>query len=336
MSETLAQFFSNKPRLEVATRNLTFNKKLRRLVGQTIEKLHETTSPRDLADKVLKEINTPRNLAFLYGEEKLKSVDRIPFVYSRLELPIKLSCEAFTGIVSRSLFETQMMWQKSYITSKHKTLCGNLDVSLAPQKDMNRVYVTNGNVEVAMIQDIAPMTFLDEDVKDRHKYSKPQLATLIKLSEEHVLFLFSSKNDGLQRRFQIPFERVKNFTFKSLNDGYQQDGLQVVPKDLSGMEFEVSTYGEVVGEKRKGVNAPIWCFDQTNRGRQGDQGVQGRKGESGKDTQFGIRAGSLQLQLLEKGKRLVASKADYESALKDGTGWILPMNTSLIKSWSKS
>ena len=173
-------------------------------------------------------------------------------------------------------------------------------------------------------------------IRSDHKYSKPQLATFIKLSEEHVLFLFSSKNDGLQRRFQIPFERVKNFTFKSLNDGYQQDGLQVVPKDLSGMEFEVSTYGEVVGEKRKGVNAPIWCFDQTNRGRQGDQGAKGRQGESGKDTQFGIRAGSLRFQLLEKGKRLVSSKADYESALKDGTGWILPMNTSLIKSWSKS
>ena len=336
MSQTLAQYFADRPRLEVATRNLTYNKKLRRLVAQTIEKLHETTSPRDLADKVLKEINTPRNLTFLYGEERIKSVDRTSFVYERLELPIKLCCEAFTGVISKSLFEVQMMFQKSYICGKHKNIGNNFDISLAPLKDMNRVYVTGSDTQVAIIDNVAPMAFLDEDVKDRHKYSKPQTATFIKINDETALLLFLSKNDAVQRRFQIPFSRVSHFTFKSLEEGFQQDGLQVVPKDLTGKEFEVSSYGEVIGEKRKGVSAKIWCFDQTDRGRTGDQGPIGKKGEAGKDTNtFGISAGLLQLDVMANGKRMVTTQEEYDRAFVERDGWVLPLNKSLIKSWTK-
>lgn len=336
MSQTLSQYFADRPRLEVATRNLTYNRKLRRLVAQTIEKLHETTSPRDLADKVLKEINTPRNLVFLYGEERIKSVDRTSFVYERLELPIKLCCEAFTGVIAKSLFEVQMMWQKSYICGKHKNVGNNYDVYLAPAKDMNRVYVTDSETQVAIIDNIAPMTFLDSDIKDRHKYSKPQNVTFIKLNDDSVLFLFLSKNDDLQRRFQIPFSRVSQFTFKSLEEGFQQDGLQVVPKDLTGKEFEVSSFSEVIGEKRKGVSAKIWCFDQTHRGRTGDQGLRGKRGENGIDrNKFGISSGSLQLDVMTKGKRMVTTKEEYDRAFVEREGWVLPLNKSLIKSWTK-
>ena len=331
--QTLNQYFADRPRLEVCTRNLTYNKKLRRLVASTIDKLHETTSPRDLASKVLKEINTPTNLNFLYGSDRLKSVDLTSFVYERLELPIKLCCEAFTGVVSKSLFEAQMTWQKSYVSCKHKRT-DNPDVFLAPQKDANRVYVTNGSTEACIVDNIAPMAFLDSDIKDRHRFSKPQTLTFIKLDSTHALFLFNSKSDNLQRRFQIPFERVKHLTFQSLDSGFQQDGLQVVPKELTGKEFEVSTFGEVVGEKRIGVSSSIWVFDQTNRGRTGDQGLKGVRGETGQSNDIkGQRISEVMLNLAKQGKRLVTTKSEYEKAFIEKEGWVLPMKKSLLDQW---
>ncbi len=331
--QTLAQYFADRPRLEVCTRNLTYNKKLRRLVASTIDKLHETTSPRDLASKVLKEINTPTNLNFLYGSDRLKSVDLTSFVYERLELPIKLCCEAFTGVVSKSLFEAQMTWQKSYVSCKHKRT-DNPDVFLAPQKDANRVYVTNGSTEACIVDNIAPMAFLDSDIKDRHRFSKPQTLTFIKLNSTQALFLFHSKSDGLQRRFQIPFERVKHLTFQSLDSAFQQDGLQVVPKELTGKEFEVSTFGEVVGEKRIGVSSSIWVFDQTNRGRTGDQGLKGVRGETGQSNDIkGQRISEVMLNLAKQGKRLVTTKSEYEKAFIEKEGWVLPMKKSLLDQW---
>jgi len=328
--QTLAQYFADRPRLEVCTRNLTYNKKLRRLVASTIDKLHETTSPRDLASKVLKEINTPTNLNFLYGSDRLKSVDLTSFVYERLELPIKLCCEAFTGVVSKSLFEAQMTWQKSYVTCKHKRT-DNPDVFLAPQKDANRVYVTNGSTEACIVDNIAPMAFLDSDIKDRHRFSKPQTLTFIKLDSTHALFLFNSKSDNLQRRFQIPFERVKHLTFQSLDSGFQQDGLQVVPKELTGKEFEVSTFGEVIGEKRKGVSSSIWVFDQTNRGRTGDQGPQGIKGVAGKG--FSIRNRTTEEHIAyakSQGKRIPSSQKELWDAFDGNSSYYVPFSKAFF------
>ena len=224
-----------------------------------------------------------------------------------------------------------MKCQKSYITNKHKTVGGNLDVFLAPQKDKNRVYVTNSETEVAIVEDVAPMAFLDSDIKDRHKYAKPQTATFIKLNEDSVLFLFCSKNDGLQRRFQIPFSRVKQFTFKSLEEGFQQDGLQVVPKDLTGKEFEVSSFGEVSGEKRKGVSSSIWCFDQTNRGRQGEQGLRGIKGEAGRE--FKIRNATPhehEMYAKSQGKRIPTSQKELHQAMDGDQSYYVPFSKAFF------
>ena len=327
MSTTLSQYFADKPRLEVATRNLIYNKKLRRLVASTMEQLVGSTSPRDLAEKVLKEVSTPTNLTFLFGVEKLKNVDRQDFIYSKLELPIKLCCQAFTGLISKSTFEAHMTWQKSYSMCQHKTIRMNKDVCLAPLKDMNRVYVTNPQTEVAIVENISPFSLLDVDIKDRHKHTAPRTATFIKVDSDTVLYLFHSFIDGVQRRIQLPYSRVKNFTFKTLEAGYVQDGLQVVPRDLSGLEFEVSAHGEVVGEKRFGVTPSLFCFDQTHRGRRGDQGEKGIRGESGKNAiPFGILESEFVKQMRLEGKRMVRTKEDLKLAQKDGTGWYVQMS----------
>lgn len=263
MSTTLAQFFSVRPRLEVSTRNLQYNKKLRRLVATSIEKLIGSTSPRDLAEKVLKDISTPTNLCLLYGKTKFSTGERQDLISNKLELPVKLCCEAYTGLISKSTFKAQSVWSKSKALFNHKIIRDNPHVKLAPLKDDYRVYVTDPQTEVAIVENVAPFTLLDESIKDRFKHTLPCTATLIKLDSETVLYLFQPVNGGVQRRIQLPYSKVKNFTFKTLEEGFVQDGLQVVPRDLSGSEFEVSAHGEVIGEKRFGVTPTVYCFDQT-------------------------------------------------------------------------
>lgn len=334
MSTTLAQYFSDRPRLEVCTKHLKHNRKLRRSVAMAIEKLSPSTSPRDLTDKVLKELSTTESLKFLFGEDRIKTQNLESFIYEKLEMPIKISVEAFTGVVSKSLFEAQWAWQKSYLKNQHKTVGINQDVFLAPQSDCYRVYVSNGDTECSIVENVSPMHFLDREVKDRHKYFKTRTATFIKLSPSEVLFLFHSHNDGLQKRYIIPFSRVKHLTFTSLNDGFQQDGLQVIPKDLSGKEFDVSSYGELIGEKRKGLPSDIWCFDQTHRGRTGSQGEKGARGEVGKSNDpIGQTVAEVVIDLAKQGKRLVTTKEDYERALVERDGWVLPMKKSFIDLW---
>jgi hypothetical protein len=164
----------------------------------------------------------------------------------------------------------------------------------------------------------------------------PRDVTFVKLSDARALMLFSSPNDGIQRRFEISMDKVKGHAFRPITD-FIQDGTLIVERDLSGDEYNVNAFGERVGEKRLGVTPSVWLIDTTTQGRMGDQGLRGKRGEAGKDTnKFGISAGSLQLDVMAQGKRMVTTKEEYDRAFVERKGWVLPLNKTLIKSWSKS
>lgn len=337
MSQTISQLCALFPKAAAATENLRFNKKLRRLVIEKLSKLEGSTSPRDLATNIVKELSTDTNLKFLFGEEVVKSMDKSQLVYSKLDHAVALSINAYTGIISKSSFETEMFWRKSKKSAKIKNLCGNFDVHLLGQTEHFRVYVTSPTVEVCIAKNVQPFAYLEEDVRDRQKMATPRDVTFIKLSEERALMLFNSPLDHIQRRFEISMDKVKGYKFKPITD-FIQDGTILVDRDFSGNEFNVNSFGEFVGEKRLGVTPSVWLIDTTNQGRIGDQGPRGKKGEAGKDAaQFGIRTQALQHQLHKEGKRLITNAAEYQLALSGKSdGWVLPMNKSLIKSWRQS
>lgn len=335
MSQTISQLCALYPKAAAATENLRFNKKLRRLVIEKLSKLEGSTSPRDLATNIVKELSTDTNLKFLFGEEVVKSMDKSYLVYSKLDHAIALSINAYTGLISKSTFEADLFWRKSKKSAKIKNLCGNFDVHLLGKSDHFRVYVTNPTVEVCIAKNVQPFAYLEEDVRDRQKMVNPRDITFLKLSEERALMLFSSPNDGIQRRFEISMDKVKGYGFRPITD-FIQDGTLIVERDLSGDEFSVNAFGELVGEKRLGVTPSVWLIDTTNQGRMGDQGLRGKRGENGIDrNKFGISAGSLQLDVMAKGKRMVTTKEEYDRAFVEREGWVLPLNKSLIKSWTK-
>jgi hypothetical protein len=336
MSQTISQLCALFPKAAAATENLRFNKKLRRLVIEKLSKLEGSTSPRDLATNIVKELSTDSNLKFLFGEEVVKSMDKSHLVYSKLDQSVALSVNAYTGIISKSTFETELFWRKSKKSAKIKNLCGNFDVHLLGQSDHYRVYVTSPTVEVCIAKNVQPFAYLEEDARDRQKMVTPRDVTFVKLSDARALMLFSSPNDGIQRRFEISMDKVKGHAFRPITD-FIQDGTLIVERDLSGDEYNVNAFGERVGEKRLGVTPSVWLIDTTNQGRMGDQGLRGKRGEAGKDTnKFGISAGSLQLDVMAQGKRMVTTKEEYDRAFVERKGWVLPLNKTLIKSWSKS
>jgi hypothetical protein len=170
MSQTLQSFLAEHPKARAATQNLQFNKKLRRSVVEQLLLLKDSTSPRDLANKIISKLSSDTSLSFLFGEDKVKSMDKTCLIYERLELPIKLSVEAYTGLISKSMFEVEMYWSKASKSDKLKYEDGNLGVHLAPQSDMNRIYVTDASVQVAIVPNLVPYHFLEKDgIKDRSK-----------------------------------------------------------------------------------------------------------------------------------------------------------------------
>jgi hypothetical protein len=336
MSQTISQLCALYPKAAASTENLRFNKKLRRLVIEKLSKLEGSTSPRDLATNILKELSTDTNLKFLFGEEVVKSMDKSHLVYSKLDTAVSLSINTYTGLVSKSTFEADLFWRKSKKSASIKNLSGNFDVHLLGKSDHFRVYVTDPSVEVCVAKNVQPFHFLEEEVRDRQKMVTPRDITFIKLTEDRALMLFSSKNDGIQRRFEISMDKVKGYVFKSITN-FIQDGTIIVDRDFSGNEYATNAFGEFVGEKRLGVTPSVWLIDTTNQGRMGDQGLRGKRGENGIDkNKFGISAGSLQLDVMAQRKRLVTTKEEYDRAFVEREGWVLPLNKSLIKSWRQS
>jgi hypothetical protein len=127
-------------------------------------------------------------------------------------------------------------------------------------------------------------------------------------------------------------ERLHGCVFKTIAENFIQDGLSIVERDLSGHEFDVNHFGDLVGEKRYGITPSVWVFDQTNRGRRGDQGLKGPRGVKGESNDFvGISAGALALELANQGKRLITNKTELAEAFRNPKdGWVLPMSKSLF------
>ncbi len=315
---------------------MRFNKKLRRAVIESLVKLAPSTSPRDLASKVVQELSTDKQLRFLFSEEVIKGMDKQSLVYSKLDNAISLSANAYTGLIAKSTFEAEFFWSKASKSAKIKYLAFNTDIHLLGKEDKFRVYVTNPKTEVCILKNVQPFAFLDCDVKDRQRLQTVRDITFIKLSNEKALMLFNSIGDGIQRRFEISMDRLHGCVFKTIAENFIQDGLSIVERDLSGHEFDVNQFGDLVGEKRYGITPSVWIFDQTNRGRTGDQGPRGKRGEAGKDAnKFGITAGFLQLDVMANGKRMITTKEEYDRAFVDREGWILPLSKTLLKSWGK-
>jgi hypothetical protein len=272
MSTTLKQYLGDKPRLEVATDNFRFHKKLRRLVAETIEHLHDSTAKVDLAAKVIEEISKSKNMKFLFGDKFVwdKSVEPY-FIYDHIEESVMLSCEKFTGVKQHSKFEADLIWKRSNkICPDKQAADGNMSVLLSNAEDKNRVYVLDPTIEVAVVDGISPLLLLDKDVKDRNKYVIPREVAFVKLNELRTLMLFHSYNDGVQKRYLIPTEKTKNFKFKTIHEGYIQDGLQLAHRELDGSEFDLNHLGEVKQNKRYlGKPLEVYVLDFTNRGRMG-------------------------------------------------------------------
>lgn len=272
MSTTLNQFLGDKPRLEVATKNFSFHKKLRRLVAEEINKIHASTAKPDLASKVIKELAKPLNLKYLFGDNYVRNTSASDLlVYDHLEESVMLTCEKFTGVTQQSKFEADLMWRLSLKSCPDKKMAdGNPLVLLSDMADKNRVYVLDPKVEVAIVDGISPALLLDKDIKDRSKYHIPRNVTFIKLNEMKCLMLFHSYQDGFQKRYLIPIDRIKNFQFKPLHEGYVQDGLQIVHREMDGSEFDLDNYGEIKENKRYlGKPLDVYVFDQVFRGRIG-------------------------------------------------------------------
>jgi hypothetical protein len=330
--QTINQLCLAEPKAAAATENLRFNKKLRRAVIESLVKLAPSTSPRDLASKVVQELSTDKQLNFLFSEEVVKSMDKQSLIYSKLDSAISLSVNAYTGLIPKSTFEAEMYWSKASKSAAIKYLGFNMDVHLLGKADKFRVYVTNPNVEVCILKNVQPFAFLESDAKDRQRLQTVRDITFIKLNDQRALMLFNSITDGIQRRFEISMERLHGCVFKTIAENFIQDGLSIVERDLSGHEFDVNQFGDLVGEKRYGITPSVWVFDQTNRGRRGDQGPKGVKGAKGESNDFvGISAGALALKLSTQGKKLITNKEELAAAFRNPKdGWVLPMSKSLF------
>jgi hypothetical protein len=330
--QTINQLCLAEPKAAAATENLRFNKKLRRAVIESLVKLAPSTSPRDLASKVVQELSTDKQLRFLFSEEVIKGMDKQSLVYSKLDNAISLSANAYTGLIAKSTFEAEFFWSKASKSAKIKYLAFNTDVHLLGKEDKFRVYVTNPKTEVCILKNVQPFAFLDGDVKDRQRLQTVRDITFIKLSNEKALMLFNSINDGIQRRFEIPVDRLHGCVFKTIAENFIQDGLSIVERDLSGHEFDVNQFGDLVGEKRYGITPSVWVFDQTNRGRRGDQGPKGVKGTNGKD--FFIRNATLhehQMKALAFGKKIPTSRKELHEAFNGSQQYYVPFSKAFFE-----
>lgn len=331
--ETIAQFLSKNPALAAATENLRYKKRLRRAVIESVKKLEGSTSKRDLAKKVIADItSSDAKMSLLFNVNELNSYSKSALIWNGIEESVALSINTYLGLLQKSNLECDLLWQSARKTVL-KNLEGNMSVHLSGSKDSYRVYITDGNAEIAQVDNITPALLLDKDVKDRARYQTPRQITAIKMSSEKALLLFHDFSNGFQRRFLVPLSRLDNFTFESINKSYIQDGTHLVRKDYTGDEFNVNQFGELVGE-RDGVDPTAWVLDVCFRGRTGNVGEKGGQGPVGKEaTTFGIRTGELATLLDSEGKRLITTKADYERALVERDGWVLPMKKSFIDLW---
>jgi hypothetical protein len=269
--ETLTQYLAKHPALASATKNLAYKKRLRRVVIEAIKDLEGSTSKRDLTKKVLARITSnATKMSLLFSEYERARFSKAGLIYNFLEEPVALAVEKYTGVRQKSNLECEILWARASKT-KMKNVCGNTDIHLTGSSDRFRVYITNGNVEMAQMENVQPSFLLDNETADRRRFSTPRQVTALKMDDEKALLLFHDFGNGHQRRFLVPLSRLSNFKFEPINKAYLQEGTHLTRKDFTGDEFTVNSYGEPIEEKT-GVEPQAYVLDVCYRGRMGNFG----------------------------------------------------------------
>lgn len=270
--ETIQQFLAKNPALASATKNLQYKKRLRRVVIESIKKLEGSTSKRDLTKKVLADITSNASkMNLLFSESERSKFSKTGLIWNFLEEGVALSVEKYTGVRQKSNMECEILWARASKTNL-KNVCGNTDIHLSGSSDRFRVYITNGNVEMAQMDNVQPSFLLDKETSDRNRFSTPRQVTALKMNEEKALLLFHDFGNGHQRRFLVPLSRLENFKFEQIGKSFLQEGTHLTRKDLTGDEFQVNSYGESLEEK-SGVDPKAWVLDVCYRGRMGNYGA---------------------------------------------------------------
>lgn len=269
--ETLSQYLAKNPALASATKNLAYKKRLRREVIEAIKALEGSTSKRDLTKKVLARITSnATKMSLLFSEYERKRFSKTALIYNFLDEPVSLSVEKYTGVRQKSNLECEILWARASKT-KMKNVCGNTDIHLTGSSDRFRVYITNGNVEMAQMENVQPSFLLDKETANRNWYSTPRQVTALKMSDDKALLLFHDFQNGHQRRFLVPLSRLDNFKFEPISKAYLQEGTHLTRKDFTGNEYAVNSYGEPL-EERDGLDPTAWVLDVCYRGRMGNFG----------------------------------------------------------------
>ena len=270
--ETLTQYLAKHPALASATKNLAYKKRLRRVVIEAIKDLEGSTSKRDLTKKVLARITSnATKMNLLFSEYDRSRFPKTALIWNFLEEGVALSVEKYTGVRQKYNMECEILWARASKT-KMKNLCGNTDVHLTGSSDRFRVYITNGKVEMAQMENVQPSFLLDKETSDRNRFSTPRQVTALKMNDEKALLLFHDFGNGHQRRFLVPLSRLDNFKFEPISKAYLQEGTHLTRKDFTGDEFQVNPYGEALEEK-SGLDPKAWVLDVCYRGRMGNYGA---------------------------------------------------------------
>jgi len=313
MSQSIKQFGDLHPKIYLATSNLRNNPKLRRGVMEAVVKLEDSTSHRDLADKVIKELE--RNAEHYFGAVKSAW---------NLRDSIQKSIDAFCGFIGKNELEVDYLWKRheksSSLKSKKSDNCVELPgISLGNSNDNYRVYVTDASVEVCIVPNISPSLFLDKGTNEKGRRITPRTLTFIKSGVGNkVLFLFEALTDQTQRRFFIDADKVRSLKFAPISTHFEQHYLNIRPRAVSGDEINVDRFGEHIGEKRPGKVQHVWIVDVTNRGQVGDIGPKGDKGDQGAPggTFKGTSADTWAIKSLYDGKHPVLTLSEFEKAMR--------------------
>lgn len=328
--QTLQQLLKSAPALAASTENLRYQKRIRRSAIEAIKKLEATTSPRDLARKVIAEMtNTEAKMKALFTPQELSSYSKAALLWNRLDQSITLSINTYLGVLQKSNLECEMLWDIAKKTVlKHEE--GNLDVHFGNQKDSFRVYITNPETLVAQCENIDVAVFLDKDVKDRNSFSSPRQATFVQLSGSKSLMLFNDPRNQQQRRFVISNDKVAQFKFEPIGEAYCQDGTHIARKDLTGNEFAVNKYGENIAP-RDGVKPNVFVIDACFRGRTGDIGIKGAQGEAGREFKICNRTPhEHEMYAKSQGKRIPSSRKELYQAIGGDSSYYVPFSKAFF------
>lgn len=316
MSQTISQLIKLHPKAGACTKHLSHDPKLRRLVIETIEKLKDNTSPADLAEKVVKELSTLKNLKWCFGEYLIHKYTAEGVVWNRLRPAVMLAVKAYTGDLVKDEYEAQSNYQKAKRSNHLSTKSLGVDVLTSSAEDNYRVYVTNPSVEVCLTDDVIPYSLLDRKISERSKFKTPREVCFIRMNPAQVLMLFREKNNSYQRRFLIDSAKVSGFNFQPIGKAYQQVGT-TIEKKVDIVDVDTNSLGDLV-ETKSGVTPKVFMIDLTNRGPRGDTGPRGEKGEPGDPGDPGK-------SLIEQLANLPVKKVPYGATSEEKMGHLVEL-----------